>query len=598
KYHEYKIIRKDGSTGWIGTNIFTLMTKDGIISVSSSVDITKSRLAEELAAKQNSEIQSLYQVSLELNQSLDYDELLHTLYQQIALRMECDNFFVSSYDEETSLIHAVYANMENNRLDVSAFPPIPLEPEGKGTQSRVIRSGEALLLNDYHSFVMTSSTSHYIDPQGLVNNYESLPTEDEVTRAGIILPLLFQGKVLGAVQVMSYNLNAYTEDQFRYAKALIAQFGIAYNNALLYREAQAETAQRKRIETALQESDQKFSKAFEYAINGMTLTSLDGNWLKVNSALCQMVGYSETELLAMNFSDITVADDLEIDKEVNSHLLKGTEENFIRYQKRYIHKDGHLVWVLINLSVVRDDNGQPLYFISQVSDISDIKQVEAALKLQGAALENAANAIVITDKEGIIEWINPAWSKLTGFTSAEAFGKTNRILKSGHQDLAFYQSLWKTLLAGQVFRGEFVNKRKDGSLYTAETVITPVINENNEITHFVSVIEDVTQRNAAEENLRSSEESHRLILQLAMDGYWKLDMQGKLLDVNEAYCRMSGYTRDELLLMSVSDLEANETPEQTAEHIKILLNTGYERFESNHRRKDGTLINIELSAQY
>ncbi len=125
-----------------------------------------------------------------------------------------------------------------------------------------------------------------------------------------------------------------------------------------------------------------------------------------------------------------------------------------------------------------------------------------------------------------------------------------------------------------------------------------MINENNEITHFVSVIEDVTQRNAADELLRSSEESHRLILQLAMDGYWKLDLKGRLLDVNEAYCRMIGYSRDELLQMRVGDLEANESASDTAKHIKTIIEQGSDRFETRHRRKDGVLIDVESSVQF
>ena len=132
---------------------------------------------------------------------------------------------------------------------------------------------------------------------------------------------------------------------------------------------------------------------------------------------------------------------------------------------------------------------------------------EQKLLLQSTALETAANAVVITDTEGIILWVNPAFVALTGYTSEEAIGKTPRLLKSGQHDQEFYKTLWTTLLAGRTWRGRFTNRRKDGNFYHDEHTITPVRSKDGRITHYIAIMNDVTERKRAEEALRGWEGS-------------------------------------------------------------------------------------------
>jgi len=131
------------------------------------------------------------------------------------------------------------------------------------------------------------------------------------------------------------------------------------------------------------------------------------------------------------------------------------------------------------------------------------ERAEAQMRLQAAALDSSANAIVITDREGVIRYVNPAFTALTGYTPAEALGQTPRLLKSGAHDQAFYKRLWDTILAGQVWRSEIVNRRRDGALFTVEQVITPVRGEGGAITHFVAIKLDVTARKQRERELEA-----------------------------------------------------------------------------------------------
>ncbi|MBI3242021.1 MAG: PAS domain S-box protein [Chloroflexi bacterium] len=134
----------------------------------------------------------------------------------------------------------------------------------------------------------------------------------------------------------------------------------------------------------------------------------------------------------------------------------------------------------------------------QPVSVADDFLLEQQLHLQSAVLEAAANAIMITDRESKVVWVNPAFTRLTGYTLDEMRGQTPRLLRSNQHNQPFYKMLWDTILSGQVWQGEVVNKRKDGGLYVEEQTITPVLNEQGEVTHFISIKQDVTERKRRE----------------------------------------------------------------------------------------------------
>ncbi|MDD2720320.1 MAG: EAL domain-containing protein [Gallionella sp.] len=136
--------------------------------------------------------------------------------------------------------------------------------------------------------------------------------------------------------------------------------------------------------------------------------------------------------------------------------------------------------------------------------VNDIRYALSSLKLKDSALDAAANAIAITDRKGRIEWANRAFSQLSGYALEEVVGHRHKeLVKSGRQDALFYQGLWQTVLSGKVWRGELVNRRKDGILYDEEMTITPLTDPHGEIAHFVCVKQDITERKIAEQKIRN-----------------------------------------------------------------------------------------------
>ncbi|XWK91295.1 MAG: PAS domain S-box protein [Phormidium sp.] len=179
-------------------------------------------------------------------------------------------------------------------------------------------------------------------------------------------------------------------------------------------------------EQALRDSEARFRSAFEDAATGIVLTAIDGKFLRVNAAFCEFVGYCETELLTINFQSITHSDDLLLDLDCMQQCLRGELRTY-QMEKRYLHKLGYTVWGLLSVSLLRNAQGEPLYFISQIQDITDRKQTEADLKEKNrrwrSLLDNVQLIVIGLDKQALVEYVNPFFLKLTGYTEAEVVGK-------------------------------------------------------------------------------------------------------------------------------------------------------------------------------
>lgn len=167
---------------------------------------------------------------------------------------------------------------------------------------------------------------------------------------------------------------------------------------------------------------------------------------------------------------------------------------------------GKARWTTTRGEAVRDESGTIVALRGTVQDISERKRIEQLLRLQTKALEAAANAIVITDRQGLIEWGNPAFLADTGHSLEQASGKRPAdLVRSGEQDQAFYERMWGTILSGKVWRGPIVNRRQDGRLRTEEMTITPVKDSGDDISQFIAVKQDITDRLALEEQLHRAQ---------------------------------------------------------------------------------------------
>jgi PAS domain S-box-containing protein len=215
-------------------------------------------------------------------------------------------------------------------------------------------------------------------------------------------------------------------------------------------------------------------------------------------------------------------------------------------------------------------------------EIEERQLIENQLRLQMTAVRAAANGIVITDRQGLIQWCNPAFTHMTGYTAEEVAGQTLRILNSGQQAAEFYAQLWATILAGEVWRGELTNRRKDGRLYVEEQTIAPVLNEQREITHFVAVKQDVTERKQAEDRL---ERYNQDLLALSKAERAQRQLAETLTAANQALTQSLNL---ETVLETLLDFVARLVPYDSANvmlleaesRLAVRVTRGYERWSN------------------
>ena len=275
-----------------------------------------------------------------------------------------------------------------------------------------------------------------------------------------------------------------------------------------------------RKEAEAEVSERYFHAVFDSALDAMIVLDDAGRYVAANAAAADLIGLPADVLLRHRAGDFAApGTDVE-------GIWDGLRSGRLRTAEwRLRRPDGSLRDVESSITA----NVLPGRHLTLLRDVTARKRAGAERRVRSAALAAAANGIVITDAEGGIEWVNPEFTRMTGYTLDEVRGQTPRLLKSGEHDEAFYACLWSTIRAGRVWRGEMVNRRKDGTAYFEEQSITPVRANGGRagaISHFVAVKQDISERKRADEALRRSEEYHRALLDNALDLTIVLDADG------------------------------------------------------------------------
>lgn len=244
------------------------------------------------------------------------------------------------------------------------------------------------------------------------------------------------------------------------------------------------------------ENERKYRHVVDSAHEGIWM--LDDRFVTIfaNPRLAYLLGYTVPEILGRSLSEFMFEEDSQQEVAALRPAHHAVNEHL---QRRYRKKDGSELCAVVSRTTIFDEHGAFTGVLNMVSDVTDQRRAEqeaqqarVTVLLLSEAVEQTADSVILTDSSGRIEYVNPAFEATTGYTREEAVGRTPRLLKSGQHDEEFYKGMWDLLLRGEPYRGTLINRRKNGEHFWAEQTITPMKNPLGTITHFVSVVKDMT----------------------------------------------------------------------------------------------------------
>jgi diguanylate cyclase (GGDEF)-like protein/PAS domain S-box-containing protein len=366
---------------------------------------------------------------------------------------------------------------------------------------------------------------------------------------------------------------------------------------------------RKRTEDVLREARDRFRSVFDHAPIGMAVVSLEGQYLQVNRSLCEILGYSEDELLASTWQEITHPDDLPASLAYARQVIEGDIPRY-HLEKRFLRADGHTVWASLSVSLVRDSEGEPLYLVSQIQDVTERKEAEAALQRSEANLAAAQQMAHLGSWEWNVETGELSWSdeafRIFGFGPQDFAPTYKRFLKCVHHEdrERVERTVREVLCECEPYEVEFrVILRPDGSERTVLSQVEVVLDETGSPAVVLGTIHDVTERKRFQEALELLFRQHQMVLEAAGEGIFGLDLQGKSTFVNPAAARMTGWAAEELLGRPQHDLLHHSKPDGTPYpseecpiHAALEDGVTHSRGDEVFWRKDGTSFPVEYTS--
>ena len=262
--------------------------------------------------------------------------------------------------------------------------------------------------------------------------------------------------------------------------------------------------ERKQATAALEESEERFRSLVETLSDWVWEIDAEDRYVYASPQVKEVLGYEPAELLGRTPFDLMPEEEARRMRET-FHANKEQRRPFALLENVNLHKDGRPIILETSGTPVLGPDDALRGYRGTDRDVTTRRQAETERRRLAAAVEQATEAYLITDTQGLIEYVNPAFERITGFSGQEAIGQTPRIVKSGRQDVTFYEKLWGTILAGEVWAGTLVNRRKDGAEYYESMTITPLRDERGDVVRFVAVKSDITSRIELERQLAQAQ---------------------------------------------------------------------------------------------
>lgn len=338
---------------------------------------------------------------------------------------------------------------------------------------------------------------------------------------------------------------------------------------------------------------QRLAAIVESSEDAIISKTLDGTIISWNAAAERIYGYTAEEICGQSIAILVPSDHPDEIPQILQHIRRG--ERIKQFETVRVRKDGRKIHVSLTISPIKDNQGHIAGAATIARDITRRKQREEQLLWLSRAMEQSPVAVTITDTAGNIKYINAKFTELTGYPKEEVIGKNPRILQSGKTPIEEYQRLWESITSGGEWQGEIQDKKKNGEIYWVREHISPIKNPQGEITHFLAIGEDISERRKIEQALQESEERFRQIAKMTGEWIWEQDSSGEFTYCSGAVKDILGYAPEEMLGKHYREFFIPEAQEGW-----VYKNSDQQRFfriVNQYRHKDGHEIFTESSGE-
>jgi len=472
--------RRDGTWATleaVGQFVPELFGPAGAIVVNSRDDTDRCRAEDALRVRTN-----LYAMLSQTNRAVYRSHNAVDLYREvctIAVETGQLQFAWVGVKDGNRVKPIMSAGDDHGYLDDLVVTIDESDPNSQGPIGRAFQSREPVVVND---FMISAKT---------------VPWHQSATNVGFAAAAAFPVKegehVVAVLTIYADTPGFFTDEFVTTLSEITPSLSLALDKFVLDRE-------NKRATLALLESEARFRAFMENSPAATWIVDANGRVLFANPRLTDMLGRTDGPLLGLTAGELHPKEVAAIHQK-NDQIVK-SQAIPIQVDEVFIRPDGTEGHALVVKFPLSGPFGER-YVGGIALDVTEARHAQERLRVLGTAIESSPNAVFITDRTGKIQWVNSAFTRMSGFAYDEAVGQTPRLLSSGKQDAGFYRSLWETILAGRGWSGEVVDRHKDGSEYVVRQTITPLAGADGKVAQFVAVQEDITASKRAEARLRN-----------------------------------------------------------------------------------------------
>ncbi len=358
---------------------------------------------------------------------------------------------------------------------------------------------------------------------------------------------------------------------------------------------------RKRLEEALEKNEREYRTVFSNAAMGIDLVDREGRFIQVNQSLVEMLGYSREELVGRSFLEFTHPEDVELSRASHEDLVQGKFQSY-QLQKRYVEKDGTLLWVEVTISALYTECGEHEITVGVIADITERKRAELALRQSEekyySIIEYMGDAYFEVDLAGNMVFCNDSTCRLSGYTREELVGMNYRAYTDESTAKVLFNTFNRVFRTGEpAMLSAWDAVAKDGTWGKLETHISLIRDAEGKKCGFRGYSRDVTEKKEAEAALLESEAKYRAIIENIEEGIHEVDLLGNMVFCNDAMCRILGYPRNELIGMNYLQYMDESTGTQVVRIFNSVYRTGNSLAVSGWKfiTKDGSRRSIDAS---